>query len=361
MKILYPHITQNLGGVEKRFFSYFKYILQQDDNDYTILISRSFLKAIKQNLISVSKQHKVIKYGFPWKNKGRITRYFDYIYLMFMLAWLKTKKYDIVHMNTSASRMFRTWFNARKRVISAVTSPRDWLEREISSPRFIKMVNSGYGVDCLDSNIQSAIQQKFPRFIENVFVAPCSFIAADLPEKIVEKEHAITYVGRLIPEKGADLLLQVLPEVINRTSYKIYILGNGTLKPKFEKIISENNWEDRILLTYDECPPRYMLKSEVFLSLQRDENYPSQSLLEAMFCNNAVIATNVGLTNLLVSSDNGILINNKKDLIDTLCCLESNYYELKGMMEKSKLVVAENHTIQRFHSYLCDLYKSILK
>lgn len=361
MRILYLHITQNLGGVEKRFFSYFQYILDKENDEYTVLISRSFLKAMRKDLVSKDKRHKVIKYGFHWNKKGKLTRYIDYLSLGWILLRLRLKKFDIVHFDTSASRMFRNFFRTRGRVISAVTSPKDWLEEEISSSRFKEMVKSGFGVDCLDSNIQNAIKQKYPEYINKIYVSPCSFIAASLPMVKAEKEHAISFVGRLIPEKGADLLLNALPEIIEKTSYKVYILGNGCLKKKFESLMSENNWQDRVVLTYDENPPRYMQKTEIFLSLQRDENYPSQSLLEAMYCNNAIIATNVGLTGKLVASDNGILVNNSNELIDALCYFEANEGQLIDMRLKSYNKVTSNHTVDKFDDYLNSLYKQILK
>jgi glycosyltransferase involved in cell wall biosynthesis len=42
--------------------------------------------------------------------------------------------------------------------------------------------------------------------------------------------------------------------------------------------------------------------------LQHFNNYPSQSLLEAMACGNAVVATNVGETHRLVDETVGLLI-----------------------------------------------------
>lgn len=358
MKVLYAHITQNLGGVEKRFFTYFKYILNQYDNEYTVLISRAFLRTIGDNLYP-KYSNRVIHYGFAWNKKNKLTRYIDYLYLGIVLALMRVKSFDVVHFNTSGARMFRNWLRSKAKFISAVTSPKDWLEREISSLRFGEMMSKGFGVDCLDSNIHATIEQRFPENKINLFEAPCSFISKSLTNVCASgKEHAICFVGRLIPEKGADLLYEALPDIIRGTSFKVYILGNGSLKSKFSEMISANGWEERVILTYDPQPVKYMAKSKIFLSLQRDENYPSQSLLEAMSCDNVIIATNVGLTYKLVTNANGALISDSKELVDAISKLECDN-SLSEMGRHSRQLTG-NHTVEKFHKYLLHSYATML-
>lgn len=361
MKILYPHITQNLGGVEKRFFTYFSYIVTLPDHEYTVLISRSFLDAIGEDL-NPSYNNKIIRYGFSWGKKSKITRYIDYLCLIAKIVLLFHQSYDVIHFNTSGSRMFRNWFRGKVKFISAVTSPKDWLYREISSSRFKKMISQDFGVDCLDSNIKAAISKMYPKKQTNFFEAPCSFVPKKLESlSIHKKTHSICFVGRLIPEKGADMLLEVLPDIIGQTTFKIFILGNGNLKPNFLDLIAQNGWSDRVEMTYDSFPPNYMAKSKIFLSLQRDENYPSQSLLEAMLCGNAVIATNVGLTQKIVNQKNGILISNPQELVSAICTLERNPDELNSMAQNSRQSVLLNHNVEKFHEYLITSYSALLR
>lgn len=46
MKILLLLITQNVGGVEKRFYNYCKYIADKTDNNYTVVVSRSLINSL---------------------------------------------------------------------------------------------------------------------------------------------------------------------------------------------------------------------------------------------------------------------------------------------------------------------------
>ena len=55
-------------------------------------------------------------------------------------------------------------------------------------------------------------------------------------------------------------------------------------------------------------PSIYLMKSKIFISIQSDNNYPSQSLLEAMASENAIVASDVGETRRIVTDKEGILI-----------------------------------------------------
>ena len=92
--------------------------------------------------------------------------------------------------------------------------------------------------------------------------------------------------------------------------------------------------------------------------MQRDENYPSQSLLEAMACENAVIATNVGLTKAIVKDSFGILINsNETELFNAITNLISCENKLAEMGKQARMFVMSNHKVELFHHYLMSIYK----
>jgi glycosyltransferase involved in cell wall biosynthesis len=51
----------------------------------------------------------------------------------------------------------------------------------------------------------------------------------------------------------------------------------------------------------------------VFASLIHPDNYPSQSVMEAMFMGNAVVATDAGDTRRLVDERNGVLVGYREE------------------------------------------------
>ena len=57
-----------------------------------------------------------------------------------------------------------------------------------------------------------------------------------------------------------------------------------------------------------DAPYEVLAQTKIFLSLQKTNNYPSQSLLEAMASGCAIIATDVGETRRLLDETRSILI-----------------------------------------------------
>lgn len=94
-------------------------------------------------------------------------------------------------------------------------------------------------------------------------------------------------------------------------------------------------------------------RSYIFLSLQDFDNYPSQSLIEAMVNGCTVIATDFGETRKLVQTSNGnILID--KDITQLAEAIES-------LLTKESLVnygnfqfILDNHTLEKYSEYFYD-------
>jgi glycosyltransferase involved in cell wall biosynthesis len=99
-------------------------------------------------------------------------------------------------------------------------------------------------------------------------------------------------------------------------------------------------------------PWKYLRKSKVFVSIQQFNNYPSQSLIEAMACENAIIASDVGETRLLVTENEGILVGlNPQEIAEAIFKL----FSTKGLIEKlgsnARKKVIKDHTVEKFAEY----------
>ena len=96
----------------------------------------------------------------------------------------------------------------------------------------------------------------------------------------------------------------------------------------------------------------------MFLSLQNEENYPSQSLIEAMACKNAIVATDVGLTHKLIDKNCGILVaKNTIEVGEAILSLFSNNNDLKRKGECSRRKVIKTHTPQNYYEHIIGLIK----
>jgi glycosyltransferase involved in cell wall biosynthesis len=115
----------------------------------------------------------------------------------------------------------------------------------------------------------------------------------------------------------------------------------------------------RVEVGHVEIPMEKLENSLIFVSLQQIENYPSQSLLEAMATGNAVIATDVGLTHLLVNEEMGIRIDyNVDSLVNAIEYLYNNEVKACLMGKKGSQFVRDNHTVDKFWNYLRQIYLS---
>ena len=100
-------------------------------------------------------------------------------------------------------------------------------------------------------------------------------------------------------------------------------------------------------------------RSGIFVSLQDLENYPSQSLLEAMAAGNAVVATDVGDTRRLVGPETGLLVSGRdgEELASALSRLMGDPERRAAMGVRARAFVVENHTVERASDHLMDVWK----
>lgn len=96
----------------------------------------------------------------------------------------------------------------------------------------------------------------------------------------------------------------------------------------------------------------FLSRSKIFLSLQKKNNYPSQSLLEAMVCECAVIATDVGETRRIVDEECAVLIPYEANsLRDAILFLISNPEKAMEIGRNARERVIKHHTIERYMEY----------
>ncbi|PNV80067.1 MAG: hypothetical protein C0196_03510 [Dictyoglomus turgidum] len=218
----------------------------------------------------------------------------------------------------------------------------------------------------IDLLYPSAIKSSILRpYLKKVRITPCSF--TDYNEfKSAKKENVVTFVGRLIKEKRPFLFLEVIrilrdryPDVIK--NWKFIILGDGYLKRKIMDYIERNNLSDLVFTSSSYSSKEILKKSKIFVTLQILTNYPSQALIEAMACENAVIATKDDDTLRLVTSETGIIVNDDPyEIAEALrfLMINENLIVQKGKEARKKVI--EEHRLDIFAEYLINLWKETI-
>lgn len=197
---------------------------------------------------------------------------------------------------------------------------------------------------------------------EAVSITPCSF--TDYSKcKIGDKRiFQVAFAGRLEKDKNPVLFLEAAiilskkyPEIL------FHILGEGRLSANIQSQISNQQIENIIFHGFHNKPTEIFADTSVFVSIQTTNNYPSQSVLEAMGCGNAIIATDVGDTRMFINENNGILI--ERDLGELVKAIETLYLD-KDLRERlgrnAFSFVRENHTIEKMADYYINLFEKAL-
>ena len=124
----------------------------------------------------------------------------------------------------------------------------------------------------------------------------------------------ILYTGRIMREKGVDLLLESFNKISHKhPEWKLYIVGSvweEDYDAELRKFVSDNNLHNNVVfLPFKTGIDLYELYyfAEFFVLPSRHEGLANR-ITEAMYFNNAIIAFDINQTKALVTEQTGMLI-----------------------------------------------------
>ena len=218
--------------------------------------------------------------------------------------------------------------------------------------------NSDY-IDLLSPFIKDGLKKRNVKIKEEkTYITECSF--ADYSKCIPgeKKNLEIAFSGRLEPDKNPMLYLQAAKEILKEhPDIKFYLMGEGSLVDEINNFIASNKMEKNVIFQFHSSPAEILAETSIFVSLQSGTNYPSQSVLEAMACGNAVIASDTGDTKLLINGTNGILTGlDIVSLVNALRTLIDDREKTLKLGQNGREFVLKNHTIEKASVYYTDLF-----
>jgi glycosyltransferase involved in cell wall biosynthesis len=125
------------------------------------------------------------------------------------------------------------------------------------------------------------------------------------------KGMVIGAVGRLSPEKGFDVLIDAVSELLKKGyDVSLVIMGEGRERQKLEDLIRKRGIYERVVLTgYQQRVNRHVNYFDVFVMSSFSEGLPI-TLLEAMEAGLPIVATSVGgVPEALDNGKCGLLVN----------------------------------------------------
>lgn len=165
-------------------------------------------------------------------------------------------------------------------------------------------------------------------------------------EKKDTKNILISYIGRIIPEKGIVNLLDAFKEV-NKThdNIKLVIAGDGNLLKEVKDKYADENIIFMGKISYEEVM-RLCVETDIFVHPSMYSEGLPTSILEAGIMKSAIIATDRGGTcEVINSNEYGLIVEeNVSDLVEKLNFLLDNPKEIEKLKENIHDRVINNFT-----------------
>ncbi|NJK35153.1 MAG: glycosyltransferase family 4 protein [Oscillatoriales cyanobacterium SM2_2_1] len=177
-------------------------------------------------------------------------------------------------------------------------------------------------------------------------------------------ERLFLYQGRLAAEKNVEVLLRAWRRLSMPEGYKLAIVGDGPLGSALRAFYSHDSSIHWLGFIGDEHRRIEILRgTDVFILPSLVEGL-SLSLLEAMSCGVACLATDVGADGEVVSQGAGITLDASK-VFSQLCVLLPLFIEHPEFAQlighKARQRVQERYTLRRNIEHLEGLYKQVLE
>ncbi|MDJ0675360.1 MAG: glycosyltransferase family 4 protein [Calothrix sp. MO_167.B42] len=178
-----------------------------------------------------------------------------------------------------------------------------------------------------------------------------------------QAERLFVYQGRIAPEKNVESLLRAWKQAEMSEGSKLLIVGNGPLKPSLETFYGSEHGVIWLGFIADENRRIEILRgADVFVLPSLVEGL-SLSLLEAMACGMACLATDVGADGEVLEHGAGVVLDTKeaRSQLRTLLPLFQDHPEITTLLgQKARQRVIERYTLNNNITQLEMLYEEVL-
>ena len=155
------------------------------------------------------------------------------------------------------------------------------------------------------------IKAYYPSFIQRkTIIIPNPVSSKVLSQPVVQKRDLLISVGRLVPQKNQQLLIDSFAAIADKhPTYQLVIYGEGLLRDSLQQRIRQLGMEERILLpgrTKDII--RRLAEARIFCLSSTHEGM-SNAMIEAVCVGLPVVTTRVsGVEELVTDGENGLVV-----------------------------------------------------
>jgi glycosyltransferase involved in cell wall biosynthesis len=311
-----------------------------------------------------------------WNGLSKVTRT-PYPIFRDIASCFKVLRPDIVHIN---SHLFLSNYQAAKVACSlglpvvvtvhGVMASRSLFLRTLQRVYLWtvarSLFNSAKAVICLTENDASAVAELIGGY-HKISVIP-NGVDLDLFKPSSKKiEGLITWIGRLVPEKGLIYLLRAMRDVIREVpNARLLVIGDGISRNKLMSLSRQFGLADNVefLGAIGRMEVAKILsRASVFAFPSLREGLPL-SVLEAMSCGVPVVGSDIpGVNDLIDNGVTGILVPPR----DQMALARAIISLLKNYERQRVMGLAARHTIVNKYSWssviqkLSDVYNAVVQ
>lgn len=173
--------------------------------------------------------------------------------------------------------------------------------------------------------------KRWPKLESEVIHNPVTVIESKASTEVIAAEYKWCIgVGRLVRQKGFDLLINAFSNLVKTGAYddwRLIILGEGEERDELETQVEISGLTDHVLMPGEvKNPADYLYQADLFVMPSRYEGFPN-ALLEALACGLPVISTDCpsGPAEIIQQNINGMLVDK-----DNPAALASEMEKLMG-------------------------------
>ena len=366
MKIVYiaSRSLDNIGGIE----TYMKClcpILSEKGHDIILYTEGGFFKKEKYKNINIVKLPSV---------KSKLLNKILLGFLGTIHSLLFNKKVDIYHYNANASALFS--FIPKLLSLNVVYQGHglEWKRAKWSS-FFQSIIKKLDDFVIFTNNNITMVSQEQSDFILKRYKKESKTITSgvNINNKIYDKKilnkfnilenNYILYLGRLVQEKKADILIEAYLE--SNTQLQLVITGDDPNEKKYINSLKEKAKKNQNIIftgsAFDEDKEALLQNCKIFAIPSELEGLPI-TLLEAMSYKKVCIASDIE-PNKEALGNSGIFfkVNNKKDLIDKINDTSENYNNYSRLEEIVFERIKEKFTWEIIANDFIKYYQKILE
>ncbi len=363
------------GGAERRFGRLFAHMADADP-DAALVVNTGLWEKLREAGVVTGRERQVRRLPEPWQRLAEGVglrrgapafwlRKLDYLLFAFLLlARYALAGRRVFHMVLGGAYVGLPLMLARpdhRTVISVVSPDLAMVVGPLwALPVYRFALGRCAGIDALTENVRADLIQRGVSG-EKIVVSAGSVVDLDHFRPAPEKEPWVVFAGRLVEEKNPLLFLEAVSAIRRAVpSARFFLLGEGPLGPLVEQALDRLKLKDVVTLGFHADLAPILGKARVFMSLQRQDNYPSQSLLEAMACGAASVATDVGLTWRLVDDTTGVRVKpDPEQIAEAVIALLRHPQRCDALGRSARQRVAEQHSEGRYRTHLDMLYAGV--